>query len=281
MDLRSPAKINLYLEVTGKRPDGYHNLITLMCFIGLFDWVRIAFGRDRISVACDYPGVPQDETNLAFRAARLFLDSSGIREGVHIHIDKSIPPGAGLGGGSSNAAGVLMGLNDHYGSPFTREALINMGKQLGADVPFFIFGSPAVAAGIGDILNPFSYLKSYCILLIYPSVSISTAEVYRTLNLPLTKNKKITTNTIFKMDWGRSAPNLLRNDLEAAAFSICPDIQTAKQTMLAAGASGALMSGSGSSVFGLFENMDQAQRAYRRIVSDHPQWQVFLTQMTV
>jgi 4-diphosphocytidyl-2-C-methyl-D-erythritol kinase len=281
MDLRSPAKINLYLEVTGKRPDGYHNLIMLMCFIGLFDSLHLAFGQNRISVACSYPHVPQDETNLAFRAARLFLDSSGIQEGVHMDIKKSIPIGAGLGGGSSNAAAVLLGLNKHYGSPYSIDALCQMGKHLGADVPFFIFGGPAVATGIGDVLTPFNNLKSYPILLIYPSVNISTAEVYKKLNLTLTKNKKINTNTIFKSDWGRHAPKLLRNDLETVASALCPDIQTAKQTLLGAGASGALMTGSGSSVFGLFEHRDQAQRAYHQIASDHPKWQVFLTQMTV
>jgi 4-diphosphocytidyl-2-C-methyl-D-erythritol kinase len=281
MDLRSPAKINLYLEVTGKRPDGYHTLISLLCFIGLFDSLHLVFGKNRISVACSYPNVPQDETNLAFRAARLFLDSSRIREGVHIDIEKNIPIGAGLGGGSSNAATVLLGLNAHYGSPYSINALCQMGKRLGADVPFFIFGGPAVATGIGDKLEQFNNLISYHILLIYPSVTLSTAEVYRTLNLTLTKNKKINTNTIFKLDWRRHAPKLLRNDLEAAASALCPEIQSAKQSLLGAGALGALMTGSGSGVFGLFKNMDQAKHANRQIASDHPKWQVFLTQMTV
>jgi len=280
MNLRSPAKINLYLEVTGKRPDGYHDLINLMCFIGLFDLLHLEFNKNQTRVSCAHPQVPQDENNIASRAARLFLDSAGIHEGVHIDIDKSIPVGAGLGGGSSNAAAVLMGLNAHFGSPFSKEMLCAMGKQLGADVPFFIFGSPAVATGIGDALQQFNNLKSYPILLIYPSVAISTAEVYRTLNLTLTKNKKININTIFKLDWGRNAPKLLHNDLEAAAFAICPVIQTAKQTILKAGAEGALMSGSGSCVYGLFGNMDQAKHAHRLISADHPQWQVFLTQMT-
>jgi 4-diphosphocytidyl-2-C-methyl-D-erythritol kinase len=281
MDLRSPAKINLYLEVTGKRPDGYHNLVTLMCFIGLFDSLHLIFNKDRISVACSNPDVPQDENNLAFRAAQVFLDSSRIQEGVHIRIDKSIPVGAGLGGGSSNAASVLLGLNAHYGSPYSIDELCQMGKRLGADVSFFIFGGPAVATGIGDKLTHFNNLISYPILLIYPSVPLSTAEVYRTLNLPLTKNKKINTNTIFKPDWGRHAPKLLRNDLETAAIALCSDIQTAKQALFEAGALGAMMTGSGSCVFGLFENMDLAQRAYGHVSSDRPKWQVFLTQMTV
>jgi 4-diphosphocytidyl-2-C-methyl-D-erythritol kinase len=281
MNLRSPAKINLYLEVTGKRPDGYHNLITLMCFIGLFDSLHVIFGKSRISVTCSNPDVPQDENNLAFQAARLFLDASRIQEGVHIEIEKSIPVGAGLGGGSSNAAAVLLGLNAHYGSPYPINALSKMGKRLGADVPFFIFGGPAVATGIGDKLMHFNNLISYSILLIYPSVTLSTAEVYQTLNLPLTKNKKINTNTIFKLDWGRHAPKLLRNDLEAAAIALCLDIQTAKQILLEAGALGAMMTGSGSCVFGLFENMDLARRAYSQVSSDRPEWQVFLTQMTV
>jgi 4-diphosphocytidyl-2-C-methyl-D-erythritol kinase len=280
MILQSPAKINLYLEITGTRPDGYHTLISLLCAIGLYDSIHLAFGKDRIRVACSDPNVPRDETNLAFRAARLFLDASRIQEGVQIEIDKSIPVGGGLGGGSSNAAAVLMGMNAYYGSLYSKKQLCRMGQRLGADVPFFIFGGPAVATGIGEVLKPFNKLISYPILIIYPSIAVSTAEVYRKLNLPLTKNKKINTNTIFKMNWEQNAPALLRNDLEAAASTLCPDIQTAKQALLTSGASGALMTGSGSCVFGLFEHMDQAQRAYRVISSDCPKWQVFVTRIT-
>ncbi len=278
MDLQSPAKINLYLKVTGKRPDGYHTVISLMCFIGLFDFLHLEFGRANTRVRCAHPQVPRDDTNLAFRAARLFLDACGINEGVHIDIEKTIPVGAGLGGGSSNAASTLMGLNAHYGFPFSKDGLCEMGKSLGADVPFFIFGGPAVAAGIGEILLPFNRLKSYPIVLIYPGIPVSTAEVYRNLNLTLTTNKKINTDIIFKMDWERYAPGLLENDLESAAFALCPEIQRAKDALLTAGALGALMTGSGSCVFGLFKDMDHARQACDWIKTRHSNWQAFITQ---
>lgn len=277
MHLVSPAKINLYLEVTGKRSDGYHDLITLMCCIGLFDLLHFNFGKDKIQITCSHPDVPIDNRNLAFRAAQLFFDASGIKAGVHIDIEKSIPMGAGLGGGSSNAASVLTGLNSHYGSPFSDDTLCSMGKSLGADVPFFIFGRSAVATGIGDVLTPFNIPLSYQILLIYPSVNISTAEVYRNLNLTLTKNKKINSNDIFELNWERNAPNLLYNDLETAAIAICPEIQTIKEILLRHGASGALMSGSGSSVFGLFNDIDLARKAHRHISSVQQGWQFYLT----
>jgi 4-diphosphocytidyl-2-C-methyl-D-erythritol kinase len=277
MELRSPAKINLYLKVTGKRPDGYHNLITLMCCIGLFDSLQFRFGTNQIQVTCSHPDVPIDNTNLAFRAAKLFFDASGIKEGVHIDIEKSIPVGAGLGGGSSNAASVLMSLNSHYDFPFSNDTLRLMGKSLGADVPFFIFGRPAIATGIGDVLKPFNILLSYKLLLIYPLVNISTAEVYHKMNLTLTKNKKINTNDIFKLDWERNAPKLLHNDLETAAIAICPEIQTAKEALIEYGASGALMSGSGSCVFGLFKDIDRAQQARQLISSVQQRWQLYLT----
>ena len=149
MNLKSPAKINLFLAVTGKRPDGYHNLSTLMCCIGLYDSILLSFGKKQTTVRCDHPNVPEDHTNLAHRAAKLFLDTAKIHEEIHIVIDKKIPVGAGLGGGSSNAAAVLKGLNTFYDSPLSDNTLIKLAKSLGADVPFFIFGKPAHAAGIG------------------------------------------------------------------------------------------------------------------------------------
>lgn len=282
MEILSPAKINLFLEVTGKRPDGYHDLRTLMCCIGLADTIRLTFDQPAVTVYCRTPGVPLDDTNLAVRAARRFFDITGIHGGVHIDIEKKIPMGAGLGGGSSNAAAVLNGLNAFYGSPVAREALLAAAKAIGADVPFFIDGKPAVATGIGDILTPCPDLKSFPIVLIYPSVPVSTADVYKNLNLTLTKNKKIHTQNIFKRNWGRDAFKMLFNDLEATASAICPEIQKAKACLLRHDAMGAVMTGSGSAVFGLFETVEGAQKAYAAIsgnVSGNPMWRLFLSHL--
>jgi 4-diphosphocytidyl-2-C-methyl-D-erythritol kinase len=280
MEIQSPAKINLFLEVTGKRPDGYHNLSTLMCCIGLYDSISLSFGGKKTTVNCSHPNVPEDETNLAFRAARLFFDNANISEGVDIVIDKKIPVGAGLGGGSSNAAAVLKALNIFYDSPLQENVLMETGKSIGADVPFFIYGKPAHATGIGDILTPYPHLAAHPILLIYPSIPVSTAQVYKKMNLRLTKNKKINTKIDFKLNWGRGASKLLYNDLETVAFEICPEIKKAKVALLQSGAMGALMSGSGSAVFGIFENLENAKQALNAL-SHHRMWQLYLSHLVV
>ncbi|MDA3895412.1 MAG: 4-(cytidine 5'-diphospho)-2-C-methyl-D-erythritol kinase [Desulfobacteraceae bacterium] len=280
MEIQSPAKINLFLEVCGKRPDGYHNLNTLMCCISLNDTIRLTFGQKKISVHCTHPDVPDNETNLAWRAARLFFETTNIHEGVRIDIEKNIPIGAGLGGGSSNAAAVLNGLNTFYGSPVSNKDLMVAGKSIGADVPFFIYGKPAVATGIGDILTPCDCIKSCPILLIYPSVPVSTAEVYKKLNLTLTKTKKINTKTLFELNLGQDSAKELFNDLESVAIGMCPEIQKAKASLMANGSSTALMTGSGSAVFGLYNNIEKAEKAYK-IISQNRIWQLYLTHLKV
>lgn len=279
MNLRAPGKINLFLRVTGKRPDGYHDLISLMCCIGIHDALLLSFGHNRTRITCAHPDVPEDETNLAHRAADLFFKAAGIDAGVHISIEKQIPVGAGLGGGSSDAAAVLKGLNIHYGRPLSADQLHFMAGSLGADVPFFIRGKPAVATGIGDILQPFETLKLFPVVIIYPSVALSTSRVYKNWNLRLTKNKNKNKNNVFEMDWNGDAPRLLRNDLEDAACDICPDIRRAKKALLRHGASGALMSGSGSSVFGLFATEAAAREAFGSLSVSNPTWQLFVTRM--
>jgi 4-diphosphocytidyl-2-C-methyl-D-erythritol kinase len=285
MEIKSPAKINLFLEVIGKRPDGYHNLNTLMCCIALYDTIQLTFGQKKISVHCTHPDVPDDETNLAWRAARLFFDTTRICKGVRIDIKKKIPIGAGLGGGSSNAAAVLKGLNSFYGSPVSNKDLMAAGKSIGADVPFFIYGKPARATGIGDILTPCDCIKSCPILVIYPSIPVSTAKVYKKLNLRLTKNKKINTQFLFKLNLGQDAVKQLFNDLELAASEICPEIQEAKTSLLAHNASVALITGSGSAVFGLYDNIENAKKAYtaisQYILSKNRTWQLYLSHLAI
>ena len=190
MKLLSPAKINLFLHITGRRPDGYHELVSLMSCIGLHDQVSLTFNTGKTSVTCRHPDVPNDEGNIAYRAAACFFKALGKADGVEIFIDKHIPVAAGLGGGSSNAASVLLGLNDYYENPFSRDDLKRMGLSLGADVPFFICRKPALASGIGEKLAPYPWLKPYHILLIFQGIGISTAQVYKNLNLALTNREK-------------------------------------------------------------------------------------------
>jgi 4-diphosphocytidyl-2-C-methyl-D-erythritol kinase len=274
MKLLSPAKINLFLQITGKRPDGYHELFTLMCCVDLCDTISFGFGSEKITVSCPAPNIPEDETNLAHKAASLFFNNAGIREGVEIFIDKKIPAGAGLGGGSSNAATVLRGLNQYYRNPFSADKLMQMGLLIGADVPFFIFQKPALATGIGEKLTPYNNLIPYKIVIIYPGVSVSTAEVYKNFNLGLTNCKKRFKSYPFK-DYGFNAEYHLCNDLETVSESKYPDIMAAKRVLLEHGAKGALMSGSGSAVFGLFYGAKEAGNAGRKISDCHGNWNIY------
>ncbi len=282
MVLHAPAKINLYLDVLEKRPDGYHELISLMCCIGIHDTVRFSFenlpANDGITVVCDHPEVPSGPDNLAHRAAAAFFETTGLPPGLSIAIEKQIPVGAGLGGGSSDAAAVLTGLNRHFGSPLPENRLMTLGRRLGADVPFFISGRPAVARGIGEKLSPVVEIPDLPIVLIYPGRPVSTGTVYKKLNLALTKTKKIHTKFIFETGKYRDICKHLYNVLEPVAMELCPEIGAAKQALIAGGADGALMSGSGSSVFGIFQEARKAENACRKL-SENSNWQVFHTRL--
>jgi 4-diphosphocytidyl-2-C-methyl-D-erythritol kinase len=277
MRILSPAKINLFLKITGKRPDGYHDLVSLMCCVGLYDTVSLSFGVKETSVSCRYPDVPEDETNLAAAAASLFFNTLNINDGVKISIEKQIPVGAGLGGGSSNAAAVFLGLNRYYGDAFSQEKLISMGRSIGADVPFFIFRKPAIVSGIGETLNAYQGLESFKVLLVFPGFGISTAKVYKNLNLGLTNCKKKLRS--FLLNKQSLDPGChLCNDLEPTAASMYPVIFTVKEALLKHGALGALMSGSGSTVFGLFSDSHTAFKANRALAAND-KWQLYLVDM--
>jgi 4-diphosphocytidyl-2-C-methyl-D-erythritol kinase len=277
MKILSPAKVNLFLQILGKRPDGYHDLNTLMCCIGLNDTISLTFGVKDIGVSCNHPLVPDDDTNLAFGAARLFFKTLKKNEGVKISIQKQIPVAAGLGGGSSNAAAVFLGLNRYYGYPFSKEELMSMGLSIGADVPFFIFQRPAIASGVGEKLEAYQGLKNLKILLVFPGFSVSTAEVYKKLNLGLTKCKKKLKS--FLLNKQRFDPRChLCNDLEAVTASKYPVINTVKTALLSHGALGALMAGSGPTTFGLFSDSNKALKA-RHALFRIDKWQVYLADM--
>jgi 4-diphosphocytidyl-2-C-methyl-D-erythritol kinase len=274
MKLLSPAKINLFLQVTGKRPDGYHELFSLMCCVDLCDTLFLQFGLENIRIESSDPQIPLDETNLAHRAAAVFFKTLNINDGLKIAINKSIPVAAGLGGGSSNAASVLKGLNRHYGYPFSRNQLMSMGLGLGADVPFFLFGKPALACGIGEKLQAYPGKLPFHVVVIYPGFRVSTGEVFQNLNLGLTKGEKnfkqpFLIKTCFN-------PGLhLCNDLEIVTASEHPVITSIKEQLLAYGALGALMSGSGPTVFGLFSDSHTAEKA-KQAMGENARWDVFV-----
>ena len=284
-DLLSPAKINLFLTVNGRRPDGYHELTTLMAAIDLYDRISLDCSGSGIRLQCDAPGIPRDENNLAFRAARLYETTYRRRRrrppfsGLAIELHKRIPAGAGLGGGSSNAATVLKALNAQMPDPLAPDDLAAMALQLGADVPFFLDGRPALATGIGEQLTPWSDLKPYALLVVFPGSALATREVYAALNLRLTKCEKKLKGFLLKRGIFDAAVNLC-NDLEPAAMQRCPDIAVIKNEFVRLGAQGALMSGSGSSVFGVFASAAEARNA-RQHMRTRSAWQVFQANVLV
>jgi 4-diphosphocytidyl-2-C-methyl-D-erythritol kinase len=239
-----------------------------MCRITLFDELSLQIDRGKtIEIDCAHPDVPADDTNLAYRAASLFQGKLNSTDGVNIHLNKKIPVAAGLGGGSSNAASVLMALNTYYDRPFNREQLMEMSLALGADVPFFIFQKPAIATGIGEKLQAFEGGLPYHILLLYQGINVSTAETYQNLNFGLTNDKKKPTSNSLKQN-GFKPVRHLTNDLERVTVAKYPEVGLAKEKLLNLGAIGALMSGSGPTVFGLFDNVETAKSAKKTLAAD-------------
>lgn len=271
MRIRAPAKVNLRLRVVGKRRDGYHLLDTIMVPVGLYDELEITrprakkTGKGVLQVTCDHPLVPCGKENLAYRAASLLLKQKGLHESVHIHIRKGIPVGGGLGGGSSDAAATLQGLNRLFRLGCKRSEIISLAASLGADVPFFVYGRPARARGIGERLGPLASFPRFWMIIIYPEIPLSTHWVFKNLRFgKLTKAIENTKITSFLENFG-ALKRLLINDLEKVAVRRYPRIAFYKERLIQEGAVGALMTGSGSSVFGIFPSRWKAGEAFRRL----------------
>lgn len=253
-----PAKINLWLEVLGRRSDGYHELSTLMLPVDVRDHLELALAVEGgIRLTCDDADLPVDGRNLAWRAAELFLATVGAEVGVDIRLKKNIPVGAGMGGGSADAAGVLLGLNRLFSSVLSMKRLAELALALGADVPFFLQGVPALATGIGERLEEVSGVPDYPLLLIKPSFSVSTKWVYQSLKLTRGASR-INLRAFQACPWRLA--QVMENDLESVTLHEYPLLSELKEWILERGALGALMSGSGPTVFGLFNERSQAER---------------------
>ena len=262
--VRAHAKINLYLDVVGKREDGYHNLETIFHSVELHDDVIIRKQAAKgITVSSEHPGVPRDSRNLAYRAANLLSDSIGGIGGIAIDIHKRIPVAAGLAGGSANAAAVLYGVNELFELDLTQETLRQLGGQLGADIPFCLHGGAALGLGIGDQLTRLPTLSDVPLLLLNPGIEISTATVFKKLNFSLTTREKrsiIITSCLEKGDVAGIGKNL-NNLLEVPVFSEYPEIAALKAELSTqTGFCGALMSGSGATVFAVMQSGGAARR---------------------
>jgi len=280
LSFKTPAKINLGLHIIHKREDGYHELETLLQMVSLYDSIELETLASGIELLCDEPGIPKDHTNLVVQAAHLLLETCSLenKQGVRIRLDKKIPSGAGLGGGSGNAAGVLMGLNVLWDLKLSRENLTLLAAKLGADVPFFLTAPRALGKGRGDEVTPVQAVGKFDILLVYPGFPIATPWVYQNLNLKLTNPQN--NISILKKFWSESQVGKLGkclfNDLEPLVIQRYPEIQAIKEDLSNLGAKGSLLSGSGSAVFAIFDNPDCAKSAYTKF--NKGKWGVFLTE---
>ena len=259
------GKLNLTLDILGKRPDGYHELEMVMCSVSLCDRLVISLGTcGPWRVRCDRPGIPQDEGNLCYKAAKVFFDAAGIDpNGLMINVLKNIPAQAGMGGGSSDAAGILLALNRHYGR-FSEERLRALGLQVGSDVPYCMFGGVALARGRGEILTRLPDLpKGLCFVLVKPDFSVSTPALFARIDAAGVQVRPDTDTMVqaIRNKDGKAIGRLLENAFEPAVSEDYPVVQRIRGTMLSRGALGARLTGTGSVVFGLFDDRLAAARA--------------------
>jgi len=277
--LCSPAKVNLYLRIVGKRPDGYHELETVMVPLDFGDKITFQPCASGITLACDDPRLPTDDTNLALRAAKRLAERYDVKRGVKIALNKRTPLAAGLGGGSSNAATVLKGLNELWELKVSPEILGELAASMGSDINFFLATSAALCHGRGEQVTPIPCKLSAAILLVNPGFGISTKWAYESWACSEQDVAKAATESGLTAE--APAVNLLTralaeddlagvgralfNSLEAPSIGKFPVLELIKDTMRGCGAAGALMSGSGATVFGLFAKAKDAARAAQRV----------------
>lgn len=280
ISLKALAKINLGLDVVRRREDGYHEVRMIMQTIQLYDRLDIKRTQEPgIQIQTNLSFLPVNENNLIYKAAKLLMDEFSITDGVSVKLDKRIPVAAGMAGGSTDAAAMLIGVNRLFSLGLTKRQLMERGVQIGADVPYCIMRGTALAEGIGEALSPLSPMVKCPVLIAKPSISVSTKFVYQNLKLD---------DTTIHPDIDRliddiKAKNLhdiaahMGNVLETVTIPNYPVIDEIKKHMLSNGAVGAMMSGSGPTVFGLFDDEDTAKKAYKAMRSSHLARQVYLT----
>jgi 4-diphosphocytidyl-2-C-methyl-D-erythritol kinase len=285
LSLPSFAKVNWSLRILGRRPDGYHEVRTVLQTISLHDDLHFELSdHGRISLSCDEPDIPTDGSNLIVRAAIALKSRYKISQGVSVRLDKKIPAKAGLGGASSNAAVTLLALAHLWDTGASSAELLEIGAALGADVPFFLFGGSALAMGTGATVSAGAETVNdevRHLIVITPNASISTAKAYAAFSsvaLTTSDNEPILSSSRNEANARHSHPwpleDSLENDFESVIFDIEPEIRRTKETLIQAGALGALLAGSGSSVFGIFADQKDQQRAINEIKLEAG-WRIF------
>ncbi len=263
MLIRANAKINLSLDIVGKREDGYHLLEMVMQSIDLHDEVQLDEVEEGIVLECDKNYIPLDNRNIAYKAAELLMRTFNIKRGVSIKISKNIPVAAGLAGGSTDAAAVLKGMNELFKLDLTEEELMALGLQLGADVPFCIKGGTCLCTGIGENIEVLEPFKDQIVLLVKPPFGVSTREAYGGFELDKIK-KHVETQKLISAMHSRDLSLMnyhMRNLLENVILRKHPMVKNLKQNLMRLGAITSLMSGSGPTVYGLFDDLEKAKNA--------------------
>jgi 4-diphosphocytidyl-2-C-methyl-D-erythritol kinase len=276
--LPSFAKINWHLRILGKRRDRYHEIVTVLQTLTLCDELEFSLRNDgRIILHCDDPEIPTDETNLIIKAGLALQQRLRGTLGAEIDLAKRIPTKAGLGGASSNAAIALIALNTLWRGELSLNDLISIGSDLGADVPFFLVGGRCLGTGTGTTVSTLPDGPKQCVLVVTPNAVVSTASAYGSLNaasLTTSESASILSSSLAELFSADSGQVPLRNDFERVIFEIEPEIERAKMALLEAGARGALLAGSGSSVFGVFDDEEARNRALENLKCEAG-WRVF------
>lgn len=279
--VRAPAKTNLILRVLDRRADGFHNLWSVMQTVGLEDDITIRLNQDHadLRLQCDVPSLSTDQTNLVVRAAAAVLRRCERTLGLDIVLTKRIPMGAGLGGGSSDAAATIIGLNRLLNLGWSATEMAQVGQTLGSDVPFFFFAPSAVVTGRGEHVNPVRLKGNRWIVLVNPGFSVETKWAYRELSstrahVPGLSDQQAALDQEREISWEQIV-HAAENDFEAPVFAAHPDLRTIKQDLLMQGAEAALLSGSGATVFGVFHDEARAKHAHTHF-QHRPQYRVFV-----
>ena len=261
ISLKAPAKVNLFLEILGKRDDGYHEIETIMQEIDLADSLQFEETQEGVTLECNDKNIPANQDNLVCKAANLILEECGIRKGVIINLEKNIPVGAGLGGGSSDAATTLKALNSLWKVGLNNEELMEFAAKLGSDIPFFINGKTALCRGRGELITPVEVRNRMDYIILFPRVHISTETIYKNLKIDLTKKRKDVSFFLDALKYSEVAgiSKLLFNRLEEIIFATYPDLLQVKSTLESFGFCGLSISGSGSAFFGLCNDRHQAE----------------------
>jgi 4-diphosphocytidyl-2-C-methyl-D-erythritol kinase len=275
--LPSHAKINLGLYILGKRADGYHDLWTIFQEVEFHDTLYFRKQAETFCLTTNHPSLPVGDHNLVWRVVKLLHQRTACPEQVAIHLEKRIPLGAGLGGGSSNAAAALTGMNRLFQLGLTQPELATLGAELGSDVSFFLYGGTALATGRGEKIQPLSGFPTCWILLVNPGIHVSTPWAYKNVNLKLTNSRGVISVHPQGAQLVITGANrtLLRNMLEEPVIKKYPVIHSIKAQLLDFGAEWAMMSGSGSTVFGIFHSEASAEKARQQM--ERPGWLVVVT----